>query len=189
MRIVLLVGINTMFAFSAFASAEVLEFEDKAAWEAAVGDYTTIDFTGYPYGTLIRDQYLDVGVRFMPDCWCTIAGPNFNTFLNDGWGLDGNDLIHIQFDSPQHWIAADFPGALYFELYSDGELLYSSSLFGGGGVGHFGGLISDESFNEVLIQDWDAFVILDDLHFGVPTPAGFVCLALAALIRLRARRT
>ena len=168
----------------------VEEFTDKDEWIAAVGRFTTIDFTGFPDGTFITDQYADLGVLFV--------GGNENIFLsdnafpNDGAGLDdgGFTPIAVSFDTPQAWIAVDFPGTVQFELFSGGELIYTSSAFGGGGAGFFAGLVSTELFDAAVIDDpGDFSVAIDDLHFGVPAPATLALLALGSLFSTRRRRS
>jgi hypothetical protein len=44
------ISIVVMFATSAPARGEVLEFTDDSEWQSAVGDFTTIDFTEHPPG-------------------------------------------------------------------------------------------------------------------------------------------
>ncbi len=58
--------ILALILFATSASAEVVEFnEDPVGWAEAVGgDFTTIDFLGFPHLTPVTDQYLDVGVLF-----------------------------------------------------------------------------------------------------------------------------
>ena len=166
----------------------VEEFTDKAEWISAVGRFTTIGFTGFPDGTLITDQYADLGVLFV--------GGNENIFLsdngfpNDGAGLFGGGLlIAVAFDTPQAWIAVDFPGRIQFELFSAGELIYTSNEFGVGGVGNFAGLVSTELFDLAVMSDpSDMDVFIDDLHFGVPSPPVLALLALAGLFSARRRR-
>ncbi|MCH8150741.1 MAG: hypothetical protein IH830_00025 [Planctomycetes bacterium] len=168
----------------------VEEFTDKAEWISAVGRFTTIDFTGFPDGTFITDQYADLGILF------TDGNDNIflsdNAFPNDGAGLFGGGFtpIAVSFDTPQAWIAVDFPGAVQFELFREGELIYTSSLFGGGGVGFFAGLVSSELFDAAVILDPDdQSVFIDDLHFGVPAPGAIALLALASLFSTRRRRS
>ncbi len=165
-----------------------IEFTDKDEWIAAVGRFTTIDFTGFPDGTLITDQYVDLGVLFV--------GGNENIFLsdngfpNDGAGLFGGALpIAVAFDTPQAWIGVDFPGLIQFELFSAGELIYTSSEFGVGGVGNFAGLVSTELYDLAVMSDPSGVdVFIDDLHFGVPAPPALALLALASLFSPRSRR-
>ncbi|MCH8165665.1 MAG: PEP-CTERM sorting domain-containing protein [Planctomycetes bacterium] len=166
----------------------VEEFTDKDSWIAAVGRFTTIDFTGFPDGTFITDQYADLGVLFV--------GGNESIFLNNSFPNDGAGLrspftdIVMEFDEPQLWIAVDFPGLIQFELFSAGELIYSSSAFGVGGAGNFAGLLSTEPFDMVAVLDpSDQVVNIDDLHFGVPAPATLALLALGGLFFSRRRRS
>ena len=170
-----------LLASSTFAG--VIEFTDKDEWIAAVGDYTTIDFTGYTHGERITDQYRDLGVLFT-DCYVTFDF-FWGAYPNDGWGVDGNSGIHLEFDEPQLWLATDFPGVMQFELYSEGELIYAGLEFGD----WFVGLLSDIAFDEVLIYEDvpGGNVNVDDLHFGVPAPATLPLL-LPALLFTRRRR-
>ena len=117
---------------------------------------------------------------------------NDNGFPNDGAGLFGGGFtpIAVSFDSPQAWIAVDFPGDVQFELFREGELIYTSSEFGIGGVGNFAGLVSSEFFDAAVILDpTDQSVFIDDLHFGVPVPSALVLLALAGLFSGGRRRS
>ena len=170
---------------SASAQAGVQEFTDKDEWIDAVGKFTTIDFTGFPEGTFITDQYADLGVLFT-DGNDTIQ--EWGGFM-DGHGLRGSDTITLAFDSPQAYIAVDYPGAMKLELFSEGRLIYTSSDFGDIGKGHFAGLLSTDLFDGALLYDWVlGSVFIDDLHFGVPAPGTLPLLALGALTRRRRRR-
>jgi hypothetical protein len=166
--------------------AEVVEYDEKDQWEAAAGAWSTADFTGFPDDTPIDEQYAYLGVHFVDGCDFVVLG---SSFPNDGAGLGGNELIDLVFDAPMYWIAADFPGLLLIDLYYEDELFYSSNVFGVGGVGNFGGLISTEPFDRAVIWDYDDDVALDDLHFGPPIPApSALCIVGAGLIAARRRR-
>ena len=114
----------------------VMEFTDKDAWIAAVGGFTTVDFVGFPSGTFITEQYAGLGIHFTDG---NDSIPPFGpiSFPNDGWGLDGNGDINVSFDSPQLWIAVDYPGGIQFELLWQGQLVYTSSQLVPGGIGNF----------------------------------------------------
>jgi len=150
-------------------SGTVIELHDKDRWVGAVGDFVTVDFTGFAGGTLVTDQYSDLGVIFA-DGNDRIACCDEITWPNDGAGLDGNGNIALLFDRPQAWIAADFPGYLVVELFANGELLDSSGVFGVGGIGNFGGLVSSKPFDTAVLMDIPASheAEIDDLHFGPP---------------------
>ncbi len=166
--------------------AGVLEFTDRAEWEAAAGRFATTDFTGFGV-TIITDQYQDLGVLFTDGNDASRFSPG--TFLNDDWGLNGNGEIHLSFDTPQSWIAVDFPGFLRILLFSGDKLIYFSSIFAEpGGVGGFGGLVSSELFDSAILTDpGDDLVFIDDLHFGVPAPGTLSLLAVAAFWHSRRR--
>ncbi len=163
----------------------VVEFFDKEEWETAVGSFLTVDFTGFPDGIFITDQYADLGILFT-DGNDSIF-PNENAFPNDGVGLDGNGDISVSFDTPQAWIGVDFPGLLTIELYSEGRLFFTSNLWGGG-AGNFLGLVSSELFDAAVLIDPLGEAEIDDLHFGVPTPGALWLLGVAALLPRRRRR-
>jgi hypothetical protein len=168
------------------ASAEVTEFTEKAEWEAAAGEFTTIDFTGFPNGTFLTNQFEDLGVLFTDGADVIRYSPV--AFPNDDWGLDGNEFIQLEFSQPMTSIAMDFPGAIVFRLFSEGTQIYESSMFGGVGTGLFGGLVSTEAFDGVIVIDpADDDVNADDLHFGPPIPAPGA-LALAGVVLFPARR-
>ncbi len=165
----------------------VEEFTSKDEWIAAVGRFTTIDFTGFPAGTFITDQYADLGVLFT-DGNDSITCCSKLTFPNDGAGLDGNPDIHLSFDTPQAYIAVHFPGDVQIDLFS-GDIFLHSSVFIAGGVGNFGGVISSQLFDTVVISDPSVGdVFIDDLHFGVPAPPSLALLGLASLFSRRSRR-
>ena len=168
----------------AAAHGGVAEFEDKGEWIAAVGPFTTIDFTGFPDGTFITDQYADLGVIFTDGDDTIQMSPSH---VNDGWGLRGNGIITLAFDTPQAWIGVDFPGFLRITLFSAGKPIHTGG-FGFGGTGNFGGLLSSELFDEALLTDpGDSFAYIDDLHFGVPAPPTLGLLGLAVLLAKRRR--
>jgi len=70
------------------------------------------------------------------------------------------------------WIAADCPGTLVMELYSNGQLFYTSQEFGGSSVPFFGGIRADEPIDKVrLFRSEVDFTAIDGLFFGPPIPA------------------
>ena len=108
------------------AHSDVTEFIDKDEWIAAVGPFTTIDFTGFPHSTPITDQYADLGVIFTGGTEIIFLSDNL---FRDGAGLFAFGDIAVEFSTPQAWIAVDFPGGVQFELFRDGESIYKSSFF------------------------------------------------------------
>lgn len=143
---------------------DVTSFVDKDEWIAAVGSFTTIGFSDFPPNTFITDQYVDLGVLFTDGADITRFCPD--TCPVDEWGLDGNDFIQLEFSASMAYIAVDYAGDVQIDMYSDGVLI-GSAMFGAGGIGNFGGLISTELFDSAILFDpvlKDVF--LDDLHFG-----------------------
>ncbi len=177
-----------LLAQTGAAPAGVLEFSDRDEWFAAVDQVTTIDFTDFPHGTLLSNQYDELGVLFTDrvDIVLCCGG----AFPNDGAGVNGVGSISLAFTAPQYAIAVDFPGDVMFDLYNGGELFYTSSQFGGGGIGNFGGLISTQPFDAAVISDpVDDHVFIDDLHFGVPGAGAPWLFGAAAFFPRRRRRT
>ena len=159
------------------AHGGVIEFIEKEEWIAAVGGFTTIDFTGFEDGEFITEQYADLGVHF--------DGTDlffFNpSFVNDSWGVNGNGSAYVSFDTPQAYIGFDYPGFLRIDLYSEGRLFFQSEILPGGGLGNFKGLVSTELFDAVRLVDPTGVAEIDDMHFGIPGPSGLYVLAIAAL--------
>ena len=145
------VSLGVVLAAGTCARAEVIEFIDRDEWTAAAGEFTTVDFTGFPEGTSITDQYADLGVTFTGGLEHIALSEN--SFPNDGAGLQSSFAdIQAEFATPQFWIAVDFPGILQFELFSGGQLIYTSSVFFDS-LGPFAGLVSTEPFDRVKIFD------------------------------------
>ncbi|HRP62835.1 MAG TPA: hypothetical protein PK400_06050, partial [Phycisphaerales bacterium] len=112
------------------------------------------------------------------DLGVTFTGQQLGYFhssgmANDGEGIRGsNNDIWITFSVPQHALAADFPGGLQIQLYSNDTLLYTSHYIVGS-TGLFLGLLSTESFTHAkLFRPLPlSHVYIDDIHFGLPVPA------------------
>ncbi|HRP64178.1 MAG TPA: hypothetical protein PK400_12840, partial [Phycisphaerales bacterium] len=145
---------------------------------------------GHSFGApVLPHHYADLGVTF--------TGQQLGYFHssglmpNDGEGIRGsNNDIWVVFDTPQKYIAAEFPGGLRIGLYSEDTLLYTSSYVVGGGGGLFIGLMSDIAFDKALLYRPapTSNVYIDDIHFGVPAPAALGVFGLAALGCRRRRR-
>ena len=148
-------------------SGDVMEFYNNDEWLAAVGAYTTIDFTGHVAGEIINVQYSGIGVVFTDGTDRFFHAPGG---FHDDWGVDGNGNSTVVFDTPRYWIGVEHPGTLRIDLYLDGELVYENPccFFGGGGVGFFGGVISAVPFDTAVLKDLFKFddAEYDDLHFG-----------------------
>jgi hypothetical protein len=159
----------------------------RQAWVSDMGSHSTIDFTGFPANTIITTQYQNLGVTFTDGTDRT--NHNANSFPDDGWGLNGAfDEIHLAFGEPMYGLAVDFPGVVKFRLYSQGQLIYTSTDFIFGDIGSFAGLISDQPFDAALINDPTGDVFIDDLFFGPPVPAPSALAAFALFFAARSRR-
>ncbi|MHC4766195.1 MAG: hypothetical protein ACYTF2_13940 [Planctomycetota bacterium] len=177
-------GLGPILAGS--AHCDVIEFTERDEWIGSVGAFVTADFTGFPDFTVITDQYVDLGVTFTDgNDMVFLSQP---AFPNDGAGLDGNGDVSLSFNAPQAWIGVDYPGLLRIELYSAGQLIFTSNDYNGG-VGNFLGLVSSDPFDAaVLIDPLGLETEIDDLHFGVPAPGSFVILGLGLLMPRRGRK-
>jgi hypothetical protein len=172
------------------ASANIVEYTNKVAWQNAAGSYSTITFTELPANTWITNQYAHLGVTFTDGSDQVAYMPG--AFLNDDYGLNGAlDETTLSFSQLMYTIAVDHPGAVRFELYYQHRLIYISSDFHApGGIGGFAGLISDQPFDEVLMYDPSSDFFVDDLHFGpaIPAPAVLTLLVGAGFVQRRKRQ-
>jgi PEP-CTERM motif len=109
--------------------------------------------------------------------------------VTDNFGLEGGPNesrlapIVLQFTKPVRSLGIDFPGILRVELFSGDTSLGSSDHFGSSGPGHFGGVVSDLSFDRAVIsRDWlDEAVYIDNLYVApVPEPSTWALLALSS---------
>ncbi len=168
------------------ACAEVVIYGDQYQWGSDVGEFTTIDFTHFDEGTIITEQYADLGIHFTSGY--DFIRNNWNIFPNDGWGLTNNTYaaaITTEYDFDLTGIAVEYPGAMQIELYHDNELLYTSLVYGAG----FLGLISDIGFDKAVILDpTGGSVSVDDLHFGGVVPSAGTCTLLLLMGIFERRR-
>lgn len=173
------------------ASGSVIEYTDWEQWQAAAGDYSTIDFTDQSPGTIITDQYSDLGAIFTDGDESVFLTP---TFAQDGSGVSGSfslsekDQIAVLFDTPRYWVGVHYPGISQIELYSQGELFFTSVELVAGAKSGFTGLVSTQPFDRIRMFDPFGFVYMDNLYFGgVPAPGALPLLG-ALLIQSRRRR-
>jgi hypothetical protein len=138
----------------------VTVYSDQAAWAAAAGDFDTIDFLGYGFGTFMTDQYAALGVTFIDGVDAILPNGDFQ----DGTGLYGvNNEIAVSFDAPRHAVAVHTLAKARLVLYCDQyEWFYASSP---SCCGSFIGLVSVQPFDRVVIrrEDPDADPNIDDL--------------------------
>jgi hypothetical protein len=161
------------------ADASVTEFTNFSQWQAAIGPHTTVDFTGYPEFTIITTQYSSLGVTFTDGNDFIFLSPDFQL---DGAGLFGNvaDPIRLSFSFPQTSIGVHYPSGIRYNLYSEGQLVYTSSFFFASFTG-FAGLTSNTPFDSVvLINPLSGFAFIDNLYFGVPGPGALALMVVAA---------
>jgi len=57
------------------SSSDVIEYENGASWQAAVDSYTTINFTDQIPGTLLTEQYSELGIHFVDGNDTVYPGP------------------------------------------------------------------------------------------------------------------
>jgi len=176
---------------STIANAEVTRYINKLNWQTAIGSHVAVTFQGFEKHTVITEQYSSLGVLFGDGNDAIRMSPSL---LNDGVGLSSNDSIYgiitMQFTQPIHAVACEFLGDIDMQLYSNGELIYQSSVFDTV-QSRFGGLISSAPFDKAIIRDpSDSVVVIDDLYFGppIPAPGALALLGLAAMVGPRRRR-
>jgi hypothetical protein len=142
------------------------EYADLPSFTGAAGRHLSeITFVDLEAGTLVTDQYLDIGAKFTDGDDSVVGAPEFVT---DGMGVDGQGQVSVWLSKPAVAIGADHPGGLTIELYDQpgGTLLYASSGLAGQGVGFFSGVVTDRPFTYVVFGDWiDDAVSLDNIYF------------------------
>lgn len=178
------VAAGLSMSIASIAGAGAIEYTDRPTWEAAVGPFSTIDFTEFAVGTFVTTQY--PGVEFTDGNDEIIAN---GAFVLDGFGLDAHGDTTLVFDLNQFYFGVDFPGAVQIDLFLGNVLVYSSSNFAGAGSGFFAGLLSDDPFDTVVLRDWvDALAFFDNMSYVVPTPGALALLGVAGLLGARRRR-
>jgi len=164
-------------------------------WFGSAGSFTTISFTGFPYGTPVAEQYAPQGVHFVQPAGAWIYAAE--AFAQDGWGMQGEIAIDMRFDSPMLGLAVYYPGIAKAKFYAGEQLLYSWSQNAGGGSNRFAGFFGDAAFDRVVFEHgqtpppWGEIypVHIDNLYFTtVPSPAGLAILIGAAALSRRLRR-
>lgn len=87
----------------------------------------------------------------------------------------------------------DFPGGIWVELYTRGQILYISDELGGSGSGLFAGLVSTTPFDKIrLFNQIGGGASIDDFYFGppIPAPGALAILGLSAVFcGLKRRRS
>ena len=179
--------------FSALALAQCCQgdfvtFTDFGGWENAAGPFHTIDFTDFPHGTLVTDQYRDLGVLF--------TGPfdddviiESATFALDGFGLQAQSAVMsefiLEFDAPQFEFGVHFPSSILIEAFNDGEQVFIDDFFGGG----FAGIVTDISFDSIrLASGGGSQANIDNIYFTIPAPGPIALLGISALVGTGRRR-
>jgi MYXO-CTERM domain-containing protein len=189
MTIAIIIGIS---ATSQQALCDVQVFFDATDWENAVDDFTFIGFTEYPQGTILADQYADLGIHFTENNPTVLESGN--DVFEDGHGIwfdgsSGFDNIWVEFDEPITAIAVDFPGAVQFEFFHNGNSVYLSNPYDDDGGG-FVGFVSEDSFDSARVFDPLGVTAIDNLYFAppIPAPGALGVVGIAALCFHRRRR-
>ncbi len=87
---------------------------------AAARDVTVINFTEFPSGTVLDDEYADFGIEFTNEFYII---DDSTAFLNE-WRLDGfSTTLVMEFDQPFNVIGVLFPGVLRYEFFLKGEFV------------------------------------------------------------------
>jgi hypothetical protein len=186
----LIVGVPIL-ACTSIGNASFTTYTNFDAWKSAAGNtYTTLDFV-FPQPVLLTTQYIGLGVLFPEGEEVAHTLPA--SYPLDGWGVKGAPLadndIHIQFATPQKWIAAHYPGKVSYQLISNGAVIFTSLPFSAPGANDFYGVVSELEFDEVKLINPSGELYVDNVYFGIPTPGALAVLGLGIVSpRRRARR-
>lgn len=174
-------------ALIAPAGAEVIEYDTRKDWAEAAGPTSTIDFTDQPDGAPITDQYESIGMLVSGEASIYVS----NLFKSDGLGLFCPDGVEFEFLSPQNWFAIEHAGALMMDLYFDDQLVHTTALFVPLNESGFSGIVSDASFNRVVLfapAPFNPNLYIDNVHFGSPVPGVGAAALLLGLLARRGRK-
>jgi len=189
MNTIALMATVPALAVLSVAQASVIVHEDMPAWSNAVGNYTTIDFTGGKLGEPVLDDYAHLGVTFSENT--TYA--QLSAF-SDLAGMRAPEGGTVMFDSPQQWIGLDYVGGIAVDFFSGEELIWSSSFMlpPSGENLAFAGFILPREFDRVFLYrlgpDHLNVAVIDNMYFAVPAPGAFGLLLLAGIARTRRHR-
>ncbi len=185
-----LVMILAVAALSTTVQAGLVEFwNDAEGWHSAVGHHESVDFTQFPPGTQITDQFDGFTVD-------NLTFIHNSASFSDGHGLRGRDGILLQFDTPQHALAVEHLGVVRFTLYLKSELVGTTTGFSYPGVPgpvYFSGVTSGVPFDEVyMFRPMPPFpsnvISIDTLYWGtIPAPGALALLGIAFLQTRRRR--
>jgi len=165
--------------FCAMADGGFTVFQgDGAAWCQATPPFSEITFADLPVNTLVTEQYASLGVHFTDADGNWVQGHFPASYIQDGWGLNGNSSVELTFDAPMWSFASFFPGLGKFSFFAGDVHLFTSDLLGPGGLDNFAGFMTDVAFDRVIIVGGppDIFgnpdkVFFDDFYFSsVPAP-------------------
>jgi hypothetical protein len=134
----------------------------------------SISFGGLAEGSILGHQFADLGLRF------TDGDDVIASYSDDGTGIfvvDGAGAITVQFDRPLLSLGIDFFGRLRIEPFrGDGRHGVAEDF----PVGGFGGIISEEPFDRVVLSDFqDGRLEISALYF-YPVPEPSTCALLLA---------
>lgn len=186
MRLPIIILAILGIGFTGSAQGQVTEYTSAGQWEQVVGEWTSVGFAEYPSGTIVTTQYQDLGVTFTGSSDVVTHGP---FYLQDGGGIYGgfDDLIIMEFSTPQYYFAVDFPGGIQISLFSQDSLLFSGTPYDLSGAGLFAGVVSTKPFDRVVLDEPDVDIFIDDIRFGVPAPGVLMPLAIAILSHRKRR--
>jgi|GEM_PF-3552063 len=173
---------------SAPGEAAIVQFTDRAAWEAAVDSHLTEDFNEIAPFRLLNNTTTSVGLlnitTVVPD------GSTGFTRITDGTApsaknIDGTNFLNLQLDgTPKSLVAFEFSDPMlawgvdysFTEFGDAAELAFDDFIttFGSPGQSGFIGFISDTTFERIEFKDPHfsfAAVGLDNVSFAQTTAA------------------
>ncbi len=206
------IAIGAVAAYAGLASAQLMVFTDRGAWEAALGGASvfTEDFNAQTPGVIADGATLDTGLLQITrngspnggDGLLEIEpGGNFGnldgtTFLSGETGVEPHERVEFGFNGNSvfafggDWFSPFSGDGIALDI--DGEIVrldaisgFDSGFIGVVGSGAFGSVAIVGNPDAVTFQElWS----VDNISYAIPTPASVAILGVGGLIAARRKR-
>jgi hypothetical protein len=188
-RLTLLLAAAALAGTTASVTAQITSYSNNfAGWQAAAGAYHTCTFAEFEPGTIITDQYAQLGAYFT-NIWSDVVEYSLFSFPSDGIGIDGNGPIEITFSETMYAAALHGKGIPTLKLYN-GSTFLGEVQAAAGAPSNLVAAVSAVGFDRVVFQGQTAGggATADTIYFStVPGPGALAALGILGVLRSRRR--